>query len=74
MKEIQTIVDDSVTTGTPMDLNYFPGAPAVFFWTATPVAGVASTAWIGRFTSFINGGEYVNTFAESSLFNVRCVR
>jgi hypothetical protein len=73
MKEIQTIVDDSVVTGTPMDLTYFPGAPAAIFWTATAVSGMTSRAWVGRFNSFNKGGEYVNTADESTLYDVRCV-
>jgi hypothetical protein len=72
MKELQTIVDESQAGAPAIDQTAFPGvnsAPALFFWTSSPMVGTPSTGWYVRFTDGITGGAAVTQSAA-----VRCVR
>jgi len=71
IKELQTLVDDSVAPpGPTIDASAFPATPANVFWSSTPYAPSASS--IGLIVSFIDGNtrETVMTYMAS----VRCVR
>jgi len=68
--ELVTLVDDSLANPGPViDPTAFPGAPADWFWSSTPLAGESSIAW---YVSFDSG--YTTTSVTTSMFYVRCVR
>ncbi len=66
--ELLSIVDYGVAPPAT-DHTYFPGTPASFFWSATPVAGSTTNAWV---VDFAHG--YVNVRPLATPFPVRCVR
>ncbi len=68
MKELQTLVDES-RFNPAIDVNFFPGTPSDSFWSSSPVAGVASGAWI---VNFYNG--FTDLYDVSNTYRVRCVR
>lgn len=57
VKELQTLLDKSQTAPS-IDTSAFPGTPAVWFWTSTPVVADSSMSWVVLFRS--GGGVYVN--------------
>jgi hypothetical protein len=68
--ELLSIVDYTIATpGPTIDLGAFPGTPANFFWSSTPVVGSSTLAWG---VDFATGG--VNNGLTSSTVDVRCVR
>jgi hypothetical protein len=69
VKELQTIVDYSQSSGPMIDPTAFPSTPASVFWSSSPVAGSTSLAWLVSFY-----GGYSNSYDVSYAFNVRCVR
>ena len=69
IKELVTIVDLSQATAAMIDPNAFPGTPAAWFWSSSPVAGSPSYAW---YVLFGNGYSF-STSDVSSMYNVRCV-
>jgi len=71
IKELQTLVDDSVASpGPTIDATVFPGTPAAFFWSSTPYALTPSSyAWV----VFFNDGS-TSEGVVSSMLDVRCVR
>jgi len=70
IKELETLVDDSVATpGPSTDATYFPYTPANYFWSATVDASNASSAWGVSFA-----GGTASTYDMPLSFNVRCVR
>jgi formylglycine-generating enzyme required for sulfatase activity len=69
VKELLTILDDSLATGPLVDATAFPGTPSAYFWSTTVAAGTASSAWQVDFASGNTGGV-----AETMTRNVRCVR
>ncbi len=70
MKELITIVDFSVAAPSPtIDATAFPGTPADDFWSITPYAGAAGTAWFVSFNT-----SYSDYSAVSVAKYVRCVR
>lgn len=56
VKELQTLVDKSQMAPS-IDTSAFPGTPAVWFWTSTPVAFDSPLAWIVHFSN--GGGVYL---------------
>jgi hypothetical protein len=70
IKELETLVDDSVASpGPTIDASAFPSTPANFFWSSTPYVPITSDAWYVR---FIYGNTGIN--AKSNAGAVRCVR
>jgi len=68
--ELASLVDDSIVPpAATIEPTAFPGAPAQWFWSATPTAGAPSNAW---YVSFDNGQN--TTADKTSLLYVRCVR
>lgn len=70
IKELQTLVDDSVATGPRIDTVAFPATSAAIFWSSTPYAPAASSS--GWYVDFSNGATL--NIVSTSLENVRCVR
>jgi hypothetical protein len=70
IKELQTLVDDSVASpGPTIDASAFPETQAVFFWSSTLFAAETSFAWT---VSFINGSTDIGNLTPPGY--VRCVR
>jgi len=69
VKELSTIVDYWQSPGPAVDATAFPSTPTGVFWSSSPLAGSASSAWGINFT-FGNAA----TESVSLVFNVRCVR
>jgi len=70
MKELLTIVDLSVSPpGPTIDSTAFPGTPPDYFWSSTPYAGAADSAW----GVYFNNG-YTDYNGVSIIYSVRCVR
>jgi Protein of unknown function (DUF1566) len=68
VKELESIVDFG-RSGPAIDLRFFPHTPDSYFWSATPSAGDAGTAW---YVSF-NHGSASQGFRDFGL-HVRLVR
>jgi Protein of unknown function (DUF1566) len=66
--ELESIVDET-KFDPAIDTVAFPGAPAVFFWSASPYVGASSAAWGVTFYNGISGDDNV-----SDTVSVRCVR
>ena len=82
MKELRTLVDESASNPA-IDGTAFPGLPAtdspvnpaLFFWTATPVATYPITAWYLNFFDGSPGNGRINSSpAAGNSYAVRCVR
>jgi Protein of unknown function (DUF1566) len=69
VKELQSLVDRSMSIPLMIDSSVFPGTPGISFWTSTPYAGDASSAW---FVYFYNGFVYYG--GRGSSLAVRLVR
>ena len=69
LKELQSLVDYSQTISPRIDSTAFPGAPSLWAWSASPLAGSSSGAW-GVY--FLNGCPYYDDV--SYMTYVRCVR
>jgi Protein of unknown function (DUF1566) len=70
IKELQTLVDDSVASpGPTIDAAAFPSTPASFFWSATVCASPSSDAWYVDFSNGYTGGNDMTV-----TFYIRCVR
>jgi hypothetical protein len=69
IKELQTLVDASASSGVAIDATYFPKTPTIGFWSSTPASATPSYAWL---LLFFNGGEGQADKAQT--FQVRCVR
>ena len=68
--ELASLVDYGVAQpGPTIRADVFPGTPATFFWSSTPLAGSASDAWYVDF----NDGKAFN-YVVSDTYRVRCVR
>lgn len=68
LRELLSIVDYS-QSGPAIDRAAFPGTPSLNFWSSSPYAGSATSAWS---VSFQNGrGDWES---HSTLNYVRCVR
>ena len=68
VKELDSLVDLTVTSGATIDPTAFPNTPAEWFWTSSP-PGSPSHAW---FVSFSDGSSGADVITDSSY--VRCVR
>ena len=69
LKELESIVDLTVTPGVTINLTAFPNAPADIYWTSSLNAGSPGNVWVVDF----NSGE--STYlGESPYYRVRCVR
>jgi len=69
IKELETLVDVSVSSRPTIDVIYFPNAPAALFWSSTPTPEDSSRAWI---VDFIDGTHAVTSRSGNN--RVRCVR
>lgn len=69
VKELSSLVDVTVSSGSTIDLVAFPGTPANYFWSSTVYQPSPSLAWVVGF----NGG-YVISNSVSSTYYARCVR
>ena len=69
LKELQSLVDYSQTISPRIDSTAFPGAPSLWAWSASPLAGSSSGAWDVYF-----GNGQTGFCGVSGTFNVRCVR
>lgn len=68
VKELVSLVDRTVVVPT-IDALAFPGTPATWFWSSSPVVGSPSLAWY----VFFNDG-YVGNSYRSNPLAVRLVR
>jgi hypothetical protein len=69
--ELLSLVDYSQSTPA-IDGTFFPNTPADFFWTATPLVGMANGAWFVNLTSG-SSSDYPHNDV-SNMYAVRCVR
>lgn len=69
IKELQTLVDDSVASPGPTIDAIFTSTPANYFWSATVYAPNSAAAWTVYFN---DGGTASNGVGGTG--NVRCVR
>jgi hypothetical protein len=73
IKELQTLVDDSVAyslfSGPAIDPSAFPSTPPDLFWSSTLYGLDASNAWS---VAFYDGNTYFDPMTDSN--RVRCVR
>lgn len=53
VKELESLIDLSVPSGSRINATYFPATPNSFTWSSTPFAGNAAEAW---YVSFFSGG------------------
>jgi hypothetical protein len=69
VKELISIVDLTVASGSTIDQTAFLGTPAEGFWTSSPYFGASGYAWFVDFSSgmSLNYGVGLNS-------RVRCVR
>jgi hypothetical protein len=71
IKEVVTLLDFSQLTAPPIDANAFPATPSAYFWSSTPGAGTASSAWA---VNFAPANMFVGTLSDvSTSYDVRCV-
>jgi hypothetical protein len=69
IKELLTLVDNTLATGPLIDTSAFPSTPSTWFWSSTPVAGFTTTqAWL---VNFANGSG--NVSYQTSAIQARCV-
>ena len=68
--ELVSIVDYAIFyPGPAINTTFFPGTAASYYWTATPYANDANSAWM---VYFYTGSNYFDL--KTALYNVRCVR
>jgi hypothetical protein len=67
VKELDSLVDLTVTSGATIDPTAFPNTPAESFWTSSPYFGSPSNAWGVDFSSGLYG-------SGAGVDYVRCVR
>ncbi len=70
IRELQSIVDETVTSGPTIDRTAFSDATGATKWSSTPSASTSGNAW---HLSFSSGGASPYAAVES-LESVRCVR
>jgi hypothetical protein len=68
MIELLSLVDLSVNP--TINATYFPGTMGVIYWSSTPTAGMAGTAWVIKFSIGLLSPGY----AANGIGYVRCVR
>ena len=70
VRELNSLVDLTVTSGATINQTAFPGTPTdPPFWTSSPFAGLSGYAWFVYFGDGSSGGKVVG-----SSYRVRCVR
>jgi len=69
IKELQTLVDVSVSAGPAIDPKYFPNTGRSAFWSSTPSTADTSVAWM---LAFSEEGEL--QAGMQTAIQVRCVR
>jgi len=70
IKELQTLVDVSVSPGPTIDTTAFPYTPATSdFWSSTPASANPSAAWVVLFS---DGNEGQSDMSQ--MLSARCVR
>jgi len=69
IKELELLVDLTVTSGPTINQTAFAGTQAESFWTSSPYAHSYGDAW---FVNFGDSGS--NYFSVNLPFKVRCVR
>jgi hypothetical protein len=70
IKELDSLVDLTVTSGAAINQTAFPRTPAEPFWSSTADLGGASAAWYVDFS--ISASSL--TDSVGSYYRVRCVR
>ena len=68
VQELVSLVDYTRRT-LSIDVKAFPDTPSEWFWSATPLAGGSSSAWL---VYFYNG--IIDFFDVAGAYRVRCVR
>jgi hypothetical protein len=68
VKELSSITDKT-RVSPAIDVTAFPATPSSRFWTSTPYAGNAASAWYVGF-----GNAYVYGYSRSGTVQVRLVR
>jgi hypothetical protein len=69
IKELLTLVDESIASGPLIDTTAFPGAQATWYWSSTAVISTTTTEYLVAFQNgSANGGPLTNAIL------VRCVR
>jgi hypothetical protein len=74
LKELQSLVDYSQSTGPMIDSNAFSSTPSAEFWSASPLAGSPSNPWYVDFNNGHTGFAFTSLGGVSVTLNVRCVR
>ncbi len=69
VKELATLIDNTLATGPLIDTTAFPNTPSTWFWSSTQQVGSTTIAWL---VAFANGS--VNVSYKTSAIQVRCVR
>ena len=69
IKELQTLVDVSVSSPPAIDVTYFPNASSDNFWSSTPSTADSSRVWI---VAFGDGSHAVTSRLGNN--RARCVR
>ncbi len=69
LKELESLVDLTVTPSPPINQTAFPNTPADAYWTSSPYAGSSGYAWSVSF----NVGDSLS-YDVGSILRVRCVR
>jgi Protein of unknown function (DUF1566) len=73
IKELQTLVDDSVALpGPTIDASVFPSTPATYFWSSTPHSVDSGFIWLVSFDGGVT--VHLNSLDTTVSFYVRCVR
>jgi hypothetical protein len=75
VKELQTLVDDSVFPAIPTNLDQtIFQTSAQQYWTSTPFAGAAASAPEAWLVSFGSGASLHSYVDAQSVYRFRCVR
>ncbi len=69
IKELQSIVDMTKSSGATINTTYFPNTQSSDYWSSTTYAPNTSGAWIVNFSQGYTNGDY-----KTNASYVRCVR
>lgn len=69
MTELQTLIDDSQSSGTMIDPHDFQGTPAAQFWTSSLDANTPGAIWIVDFKF-----GFTSSIDQTTQTYLRCVR
>jgi hypothetical protein len=71
VKELRSIVNESVTSEPKIDQAAFPNTPPEYFWTSSPYVGSPGDVWYVNFGISAFGSGWS---PEVSTYRARCVR